>query len=335
MDRTGTQPTANSSSPRYLLCVPRRRRHAIVRGQPRVPAATFPDIGECQDLVADHKELIEPLLTFFTERGRLPVGGEIPTASQLSQLFGSVPRAFSLVRRVTATDRWDSIRQARRADVLVYLALAAFPTRPRFGALPEELQHDIRAFFGSYKSGCTEADVLLFSAGNQDAVDRACRSATVGKLLPSALYVHHTALPHLPPVLRVYEACARQLAGTVDGLTLVKLFRRRACVAYLSYEDFDRIAHPALQHTIIADLKRLDLQFRDYTRSPNPPVLHRKELFVPTDYPARPRFARLTAREEALGLLTSTSTIGTRLGWLSALKDRRASILGHRIIRRA
>ena len=154
----------------------------------------IPGIEECQELVVDHEDLIEPLMAFVTERGRLPVDGELPAAPQLTQLFGSVARAFTLLRRVTGTDRWDRIRQERRADVLVYLALAAFPKRPRFGALPDELRHDIRAFFGSYRSGCAEADALLFSAGDQDAVDRACRDATIGKLLPDALYVHHTAV---------------------------------------------------------------------------------------------------------------------------------------------
>ena len=293
----------------------------------------IPAIEECQELIVDHKELIEPLIAFVTERGRLPVDGELPIAPQLSQIFGSVARAFSLLRRVTATDRWGRIRQERRADVLVYLALAAFPKRHRFGALPDELRHDIRAFFGSYKSGCAEADALLFSAGDQDAVDRACRAASVGKLLPEALYVHHTAVEHLPPVLRVYEGCGRQLAGAVEGLTLVKLFRRRARVSYLAYEDFDRVAHPALRSAVGADLKRLDLHFHDYTRSANPPVLHRKELFVANDYPARQLFARLSAREDRLGLLSASSTIGTRNGWLAVLSNAGMSIHGHRLSR--
>ena len=54
-----------------------------------------PGIEQCQELVADHHELIEPLMTFITQRGRLPVDGELPTASQLMRSFGSVARAFS------------------------------------------------------------------------------------------------------------------------------------------------------------------------------------------------------------------------------------------------
>lgn len=64
-------------------------------------------------------------------------------------------------------------------------------------------------------------------------------------------------------------------------------------------------------------------------------VLHRKELFVAPDYPARLRFARLTAREDRLGLLDATATIGTRSGWLSVLADRGVSVRGHRIVRNA
>ena len=192
----------------------------------------IPDSEQCQKLVCGHKELVEPLMKFVTERGRLPVDKELGIAAQLTDVFGSVARAFSLLRRATTADRWDSIRQERRADVLVYLALAAFPKRPRFSALPEELRHDIRAFFGSYKSGCAEANTLLFSTGDHDAVDRACRAATVGKLLPDALYVHHTAVEHLPPVLRVYEGCGRQLTGTVESFAAP--FKKQ-------YTQFDRL----------------------------------------------------------------------------------------------
>ena len=294
-----------------------------------------PGVEQCQELIADHQEVLEPLMTFVTQRGRLPVDGELSTGLQLTQIFGSVARAFLLVRQVTSTDRWDRIRSERRADLLVYLALAAFPKRPRFGALPDELRQDIRAFFGSYKTACTEADALLFSAGDQDAVDQACRNATVGKRLPDALYVHHTAVEHLPPVLRVYEGCGRQIVGTVDGLTILKLFRRRPRVSYLVYENFDRDAHPALRELLVADLKRLDIHHRDYRQSTNPPVLHRKELFVADTYPARQRFERLTKREEAMGLLDLTRPIGTRNHWLAVLRDHGLSIHGHRIVRDA
>ena len=289
-------------------------------------------VEESQELIADHRRLLEPLVAFVNRHGRIPVDGELSTTPQLVQVFGSVARACSLLRRRMGTDQWDRIREQRRDDALVYLALATFSKRPRFSDLPDELRYDIRAFFGSYKSSCAEADALLFSAGDQDVIDHACRRATVGKLLPDALYVHHTAVHHLPPVLRVYEGCGRQLAGSVDQLTLVKLFRQRACISYLAYEDFDRVAHPSLQTSIVADLKRLDLHFHDYRTSGNPPILHRKELFVAHDYRNRAQFAALTHLERQLGLLNNTNAIGTIAGWLAVLADHGVTLQGHKII---
>jgi hypothetical protein len=45
----------------------------------------------------------------------------------------------------------------------------------------------------------------------------ACQRWTVGRLPPTALYIHHSALEMLDPLLRVYEGCARAYLGTVDG----------------------------------------------------------------------------------------------------------------------
>ena len=52
-----------------------------------------PGIEKSEALVGDHKELIEPLMAFVTDRGRLPVDGELPAAPQLTAVFGSVARA--------------------------------------------------------------------------------------------------------------------------------------------------------------------------------------------------------------------------------------------------
>jgi hypothetical protein len=57
-----------------------------------------------------------------------------------------------------------------------------------------------------------------------------------------------------------------------------------------------------------------------YAHSANPPVLHRKETFLPPDHPLHARFARLTRQEEEHGLLTDTATIGTRAGWQARLR---------------
>jgi len=158
--------------------------------------------------------------------------------------------------------------------------------RPAFSQLPDSLRRDIKAFFGSYAEACRIGDSLLFSAGQKAAVDAECKKASVGKLTADALYVHVSAVNLLSPLLRVYEGCARTLMGAVEGATLVKLRRDKAKVSYLVYPAFDDEGHPPLAETYVADLRRLRIDHRDYRTSPNPPLLHRKETFVASDYPA-------------------------------------------------
>ena len=293
----------------------------------RLPRARLSD-----DLFHEHQDILQPLMAFVSERGRLPRDIELEAAPRVRDIFGGIPRAFSLIRRVTCSDDWEAIRLQRRDDLLVYLALAAFRTRPRLGQLPPALRYDIRAFFRTYKAACTEADHLLYSAGDPNAVDRACAQAPVGKLLPAALYVHHSALPQLPPLLRAYEGCGRQLAGSVAGMTLVKLARRRPQVSYLVYPDFDRIGHPSLLETLVADLSSLTLRHRSYRHSPNPPILHRKDLLVPNDYPDHAKFLRLTKTEESLGLLHDSHHIGTLNAWRARLQRYKVTLQGHRLV---
>ena len=296
--------------------------------------ASVPHVQLSEEMFEQHKRLLEPLMAFATERGRLPSNSELEETSEINQVFGSGSNAFSLIRRVTGPEKWERVRREREQDLLVYVALAAFGKRPRFSQLPKVLQGDIKAFYGSYGAVSREADRLLFSAGSLTKINDACNTAPVGKVLPDALYVHPSALPSLPPLLRVYEGCARQLVGAVKGMSLIKLFRRQASVSYLVYADFDRVPHPSLSESFIADLPRLIIRHRDYTKSDNPPILHRKELFVAPDYPHRAKFARLSAQEDRFGLLRGSSqNIGYKNEWWEHLDKHGVKLSGHRVVR--
>ncbi len=176
------------------------------------------------------------------------------------------------------------------------------------------------------------ADELLFRAGDRVAIDAACRQAPFGKLTPEALYVHVSAITRLPPLLRVYEGCARVLTGAVEGATIVKLNRLEPKVSYLVYPSFDAEPHPALAMSVRADLRRLDVRIRDFRASQNPPILHRKELFVLEDYPGRDQFAALSIAEEQAGLFRDSAAIGTRAGWQRVLAAHGLRVVGHRLL---
>ena len=177
-------------------------------------------------------------------------------------------------------------------------------------------------------------DELLFAAGNRESLDEAYRSVSVGKLTPSALYVHITALAHLSPVLRVYEGCARTYIGAVEGANIIKLHRDTPQVSYLSYPEFERDPHPALAASLIVHLQTFRVQYREYTHSKNPPILHRKEEFIPIDHSLREKFARLTQQEERWHLYDKPELIGTREGWQRVLDEHGVRLSGYRLLRK-
>ena len=281
-----------------------------------------------------HKEVLQPLITFFRAHARAPFDDEIADAAAMRERFGSLRRALRLVERSYDPDQWKRIITSRGHDLLLFLALARFDGRPRFGQLPLTLRRDIKGLFPSYRQACAEADVALGAVGDMRRIGRAAEGSTIGKRTPSALYVHESALDALPPLLRLYEGCARSYIGRVEDANLIKLHTDEPVVSYLSYPEFESDPHPALEEATTVHLQTFRIRERDYRRSKNPPILHRKELFLRPDHPQSAKFARLTRIEESKGLFADSSRIGTRSGWEQRLLDCGLALKGHRIVRR-
>lgn len=280
-----------------------------------------------------YRPLLQPLIDFVTERGRLPQAGELPTASDIQAEFRTFKQAFAVITQATGAEMWTTLTTKRTEDLLVYLALSRFARRPAFTTLPAPLQYDVKAFFGNYKQACEAADKLLFSLGQPATLRTACQQSPIGKLVGPALYVHLSALPNLSPLLRLYEGCASRAFGQLEPTTLIKFRADKPKISYLYYPEFDTDAHPALHVSMQVHLGRLDVNVRDYTTSENPPVLHRKETFVEAHYPQYELFASLTRAEEAQGLLAQPTTIGTARGWAQRLQEMGVTVQGHQLIK--
>ena len=283
--------------------------------------------------IEEHKDLLRPLIEFFERRGRAPADDELPGSEAISERFGSMRRALRLIERGHDPKAWKQIVLSRGQDLLLFLALARFDGRPLFGQLPMEVRRDVKSLFSTYRSACEQADVALLAVGDMTRVQRAAQRSPVGKVTPSAIYVHESALDSLPPLLRLYEGCARRYIGRVEEANLVKLHTTEPMISYLSYPDFESDPHPALAHSLTVHLQTFRLRERDYRSSRNPPVLHRKETFITPDYPLYAKFARLTRLEEAKGLFEDTTRIGTREGWNRQLRDKQVTLRGHRVVR--
>ena len=278
-----------------------------------------------------HRELLEELIRVSADLARLPFEDEFYRTDEVIFKFGSLKRAFKLIRKVTGADPWDSLRQSRIDDLRVYLALARFPKRPSFSQLPIGIQRDIKEFFGGYKSACDSADVLLFESGRTELVDAACQRSKIGRLTSNALYLHRSALLSLEPVLRVFEGCANAYLGDVEDANIVKLHRFSGKVSYLSCPQFEMHPHPPVRRTIKLSLRNLFLQCIDHTENKNPLLLDRKERMIEPDHPWQQRFARFSLLETQHGLIDGSEDMLSALQWHTKLQEAGLMIKGNRL----
>ncbi len=287
------------------------------------------------DLYETHREALSPLLKFMQNHARPPRAGEITDHDHAGVLaaLGGIGRAQRLIRDVTDDAYWEEVTRRRRNELLIYIALSRFERRPRFSHLDRTLATDVRALFSSYQDACRQADRLLLACGDQTRLYLQARNSAIGKQTPSALYVHRSAMALTSPLLQVYEGCARVLAGTIDRANMIKLSVTQPQISYLAYPEFDRKPHPTLQTAITVNLRQLTVQWRDYSNSDNPPLLHRKEEFLGPDHPKRRLYERLTRAEMRAGLYQKPEQIGTLLGWQASLRDAGYVLRGHKLIR--
>ena len=154
----------------------------------------------------------------------------------------------------------------------------------------------------------------------------------VGKRLPSHLYVHKSAVCHLPADVRMLVAKALLMAGEFD-YDIIKVAHDESHVCLLSYPDFDLDPHPTLKYSIKVVLSSGQYCVSDYSKSDNPPILHRKETLLSEEYPLYELFKSLTDAEEEAGLL-SRNDIGNRKQWNALLESKKLSIKGHCLVKR-
>lgn len=296
--------------------------------------ATTPRVRINLKRFEDYKELLQPLMTFYTERGRLPTTEEanIENFAPLQAEFGNLRRAFKIILQATDNNEWDNIAEKRRQDLLVYLALSQFGHRPKFKDLKSVVRNDIKSLFGSYQQACIAADLMLMSLGNTAAIAERCRHSSIGQKHSNSLWVHTSALDQLDPLLRLYEGCASRTIGRPQKATVIKFHTNKPKISYLFFPTFETDPHPALQTSMKVSLQDLKVRYQDYSPDENPPVLHQKHQLLLPDYPGYTKFEKLSQQELSWGLLDNLNTICNRKGWERCLEVHCAALKGHRVV---
>lgn len=154
--------------------------------------------------------------------------------------------------------------------------------------------------------------------------------AEVGKVIGDDIYVHLLAVECLhfgahrdlvEDSLKLFPVDALQ-AGNVAKVNL-----RLRRVSLLEYLEFETNQFPVLSRVwTITNSDVASVTYRSYAQSTNPPILHRKELLVARDHPARDEWCKTTESCTELGLFDETKTIGFLLNW-----ERSVAAKGFRI----
>jgi DNA phosphorothioation-associated putative methyltransferase len=157
--------------------------------------------------------------------------------------------------------------------------------------------------------------------------------SSIGKQVGLRRYFHIEALVLAPEECRYLVNIARDMSKIHENdynVIRVDLYHSR--VSFLSYPDFFEDPFPALHLSISVDVNRQTTGRRCYSDSLNPPILHRKELLLPTNHPERARFEQLTKELENLGLLNGIPTIGFRQQWQEAIFRAGYHMEGHTLV---
>jgi len=115
---------------------------------------------------------------------------------------------------------------------------------------------------------------------------------------------------------------------------LLKFHINEVAVTFLSYPSFDQDPHPPLTEATKINLNTGSVIRTDYRGRNNPPILHRKEAFLPPGDQRIPDYAALTRKEEEAGLYRDPSRIGLRVQWLTLLRRLQLGHEGHRLVSR-
>jgi DNA phosphorothioation-associated putative methyltransferase len=153
-----------------------------------------------------------------------------------------------------------------------------------------------------------------------------------GKTLPGAHYIFRPNGNNLSGTFLTVVRRAETAASPPPNWNLLKLHTNEFAVTFLSYPEFDTDPHPALAEATKINLNTGSVIRTDYRARANPPILHRKETFLPAEDPRVVNYAALTVREEEAGLYHDPSRIGLRVQWLTLLKRLGLTHEGHELV---
>jgi DNA phosphorothioation-associated putative methyltransferase len=273
---------------RFLLNRQRSRRN-FLRLSRLTSKPHIPKLSRNEKKYLNFKYLIDPLWQQTLELGRIPEKNEIGNLIELTQSFGTVRRAVSLMLDQFDENLLEQARQGRIDDLLTYFALQTFSKRKPYKHLETSLQKDIKAFFGDYKHAVAMATLVLYQISQAELIATTCQQATeqgLGYLdEEGALYIHSNCVQQLPALLRIYIGCATILYGDIEQTDLIKIHSQSGKLSLMRYDDFQNQPLPHLLERIKINLREQTFDLFEYGEEYEPTYLYLKSRYINEEFP--------------------------------------------------
>lgn len=156
----------------------------------------------------------------------------------------------------------------------------------------------------------------------------------IGKRVNHSVYMHIECLNLLREELNFLIGHLMKVHNISTEYNVIKLFESEFKISFLAYPDFFDAPHPTLKSSVTVDLLKGKIRTFDYAKNENPPILHRKELMLPSKHSKIDEFSYLTNEEEAKGLYQNLYFIGFKKNWEALLDEKGLSYDGHKLIRK-
>jgi DNA phosphorothioation-associated putative methyltransferase len=147
----------------------------------------------------------------------------------------------------------------------------------------------------------------------------------IGKRILDEIYVHREAVhlvefPHFQDLFQTALELATDVQ--VQKFNVIKVNVKKQRVSLLHYLDFDLDPFPTLQESWSYSHERKTITYRDFSKSFNPPILHRKELLVGHLHKSFENWSQLTAQSESIGLFETPNVIGFKENWAKLIFEK-------------
>ena len=153
-----------------------------------------------------------------------------------------------------------------------------------------------------------------------------------GKELPAAKYVYWASGVELPGGLSNLLSSLHAKLSLDSDFNVLKFSLKDFAISFLSYPDFFEDPHPSLRESVRVNLATGKTVRLSFSGRSNPPILHRKESFLPIGHPLIPRFTVMTEAEESAGLYESVATIGFKENWRRLVDKKGLAYRGHDLV---